>query len=165
MNYLAFALWPLGETGTAIAGDACRARVRPACSTLAFEATYRAAFEMMRLDAAAAAPFAAELVQWETHELQMYKAYGGALNGWVRATHFGEAAEGMAGMRQGIEDLRQIGINLLTPLFHARLASLEAGTGDREGALARLDNVLAESARNENRTFDAEVQRIPARFY
>ena len=164
MNYLAFALWPLGETARAqqLQGDAVsRARETEHVPTLAFEATYRAAFEMMRLDAAAAAPFAAELVQLaKAHELQMYKAYGGALNGWVRATHFGEAAEGMAGMRQGIEDLRQIGINLLTPLFHARLASLEAGTGDREGALARLDNVLAESARNENRTFDAEVQRI-----
>ena len=63
-------------------------------------------------------------------------------------------------MRQGIEALRQIGINLLTPLFHARLGSLEAESGECEGALGRLDRALAETARNENRTFDAELHRV-----
>jgi hypothetical protein len=93
-------------------------------------------FEMMRLDAGAAAPFAAETVQLaKAHELQMYKGYGGAVNGWVRAVHLGELADGMVEMRRGIEDLRQIGINLITPLFHTRLASLEAKSGECEGAL------------------------------
>ena len=90
----------------------------------------------------------------------MYVAYGAAVNGWARAVHLGETAAGMAEMRQGIEALRQIGINLLTPLFHARLGSLEAKSGECEGALGRLDRALAETARNENRTFDAELHRV-----
>ena len=164
MNYLAFAVWPLGEIARAqqLQADAvARARRTEHVSTLAYEAIYRAIFEMMRLDAVAAAPFAAETVQLaKAHELQMYKGYGGAVNGWVRAAHLGELAEGMAEMRQGIEDLRQIGINLITPLFHARLASLEAKSGECEGALARVDQALANSARRENRTFDAELHKI-----
>jgi class 3 adenylate cyclase/predicted ATPase len=164
MNYLAFAVWPLGETARAqqLQADAVsRARQSEHVPTLAYEAAYRGAFEMMRLDAMAAAPFAAETVQLaKAHDLRMYNGYGAALNGWVRAVHFGEVPEGMAEMRRGIEELQQIGINLLTPLFHVRLASLEAGSGDCEGGLARLDKALADSARNENRTFDAEVQRV-----
>jgi predicted ATPase len=164
MTCLAFALWPLGETARAqkLQADAVsRAREIEHIPTIAYEATYRATFEMMRFDAAVAAPFAAELVQLaNAHDLQAYKAYGGALNGWARAVHLGEVSEGVAEMRWGIEALGQIGINLLTPLFHARLASLEAGSGDSDGALARLDEVLADSARRENRTFDAEMHRV-----
>ncbi len=164
MNYLAFAIWPLGQTARAqqLQLDAvARARQTEHVPTLAYEACYRAVFEMMRLDPAAAAPFARETVQLaKAHELQMYKGYGGALNGWARAAHLGELMEGMAEMRQGIEDLRQIGINLLTPLFHARLASLEAKSGKCEGALARLNQALADSAQRENRTFDAELHRV-----
>jgi predicted ATPase len=164
MNHLAFALWPLGETLRAqqLQADAVsRARQTEHVSTLAYWACYRAMFEMMRLDAAAAAPFAAELVQLaKAHELQTYKGYGAALNGWARAAYLGELAEGIAEMRQGIEDLRQIGINLITPLIQARLASLEAKSGACEGAIARVDQALAYSARRENRTFDAELHRV-----
>ena len=164
MNYLALALWPLGETERAQEleeASVSRARQTGHVATLAYAATYRAVFEMMRLDADSAAPFAAETVELaKAHGLQMYMAYGAAVNGWVRAVHLGETAAGMAEMRQGIEALRQIGINLLTPLFHALLASLEAKSGEYEGALGRLDRALAETARNENRTFDAELHRI-----
>jgi predicted ATPase len=164
MNYLAFAVWPLGEITRAqqLQADAVSlARRTEHVPTLAYEATYRALFEMMRLDAATAAPFAAETVQLaQTHDLRMYIGYGEALNGWVRAVLLGEVPEGIAEMQRGIELLREIGINLLTPLIHVRLASLEAAAGDPQGALARVDKVLADSARNENRTFDGEVHRI-----
>jgi predicted ATPase len=164
MNYLAFAIWPLGQTARAqqLQTDAvARARRTEHVSTLAYEACYRAMFEMMRHDPAAAAPFAAEVVQLaKTHHLQMYKGYGGALNGWARAAYLGELAEGMAEMRQGLDELRQIGINLITPLIQGRLASLEAKSGECEGALARVDQSLADSAQRENRTFDAELHRI-----
>jgi predicted ATPase len=164
MNYLAFAIWPLGETARALrlqADAISRARQIEHVPTLAYEAAWRASIEMMRLDPAAAAPFAATTVKIANlHGLEMYVGYGGALNGWARATHFGELAEGIVEMREGIEVLRQIGINLLTPLFHARLASLEAENGEWEGALARVDEAIADSGRRENRTFDAELHRV-----
>ena len=63
MNYLAFALWPLGETERARQleeASVSRARQTGHVATRAYAACYRAVFEMMRLDAGAAAPFAAE---------------------------------------------------------------------------------------------------------
>jgi predicted ATPase len=164
MNYLAFALWPLGETERAqqLEEDAVsRARQTGHVATLAYATCYRAVFEMMRLDPCAAAPFAMEIVELaKAHGLQMYTAYGAAVNGWVRAAHLGQLAAGIIEMGQGIEALRQIGINLLTPLFHALLASLEAESGECDVALARLERALAETARSENCTFDAEIHRI-----
>ena len=98
MNYLAFALWPLGETERARQleeASVSRARQTGHVATRAYAACYRAVFEMMRLDAGAAAPFAAETVELaKAHGLQMYVAYGAAVNGWARAVHLGETAAG-----------------------------------------------------------------------
>jgi predicted ATPase len=130
---------------------------------LAYAASYRVTFDMMRLDAATAAPFAMQTLELaKAHGLQMYMAYGTVTTGWVRAVHLGETERGMAEMRQGIQDLKQIGINLLTPHYHALLASLEADSGQYEAALGRLDRTLVDTARWENRTFDAELHRVRA---
>jgi hypothetical protein len=48
----------------------------------------------------------------------------------------------------------------MSPLFHAVLAGLEAESGEWDETAGRLDRALADSARRENRTFDAELHRV-----
>ena len=63
-------------------------------------------------------------------------------------------------MRQGLDNLRRQGFTLITPLFHAFLADLEAERGEIDAAVGVLDRTLADIGRTEHRTFDAEIHRV-----
>jgi class 3 adenylate cyclase/predicted ATPase len=163
MNYLALALWPIGEIGRARElQDAAIARARETdhVATTAYAASYRSIFEMMRHDASAAEPYAAQTLDLgRQHGLSLYVGYGAALSGWVRA-QLGDRSQGVAQMRDGLNSLRQQGFGLITPLYYANLAALEAELGEVDSALGTLDRTLAEIERTDHRTFDAEIHRI-----
>jgi len=78
--------------------------------------------------------------------------------GWLR----GEGEAGLAAMRRGIAIFRQQGMVYIVPSFEAALAEAEAGAGETDGALRRLDDVLAGLKATENRWYEAEIHRIRA---
>ena len=163
MNYLALALWPMGEIERARELEnaaVARARETAHVATLAYATAYRAIFEMMRRDAQATEPYAREAFSLgRTHGLPMYLGYGGAPAGWARA-RLGDLSGGVAQMREGLDTLRTHGFTVVTPMFYSYLAELEAELGESDAALGTLDRALAEIERTEHRTFDAEVHRI-----
>jgi predicted ATPase len=80
------------------------------------------------------------------------------LRGWAR----GESEAGIAEMQAGIANQREQGYLLHLPLWEVALAEAEAGTGDTDAALRRLDDALAELERTEQRWYEAEMHRIRA---
>ncbi|HEX9170022.1 MAG TPA: hypothetical protein VF886_14045, partial [Roseiarcus sp.] len=139
MNYLAFALWPLGEIERArelqVAAIA-RARETGHLHTVAYAVSYRAIFETMRSDAREAEPFATETLEiGQAHDLRLYIGYGAIESGWVHAW-LRNREQGAALMREGLDNLRQQGFALLTPLFYTRFAELQAELGEVDAALA-----------------------------
>ncbi|HWY81717.1 MAG TPA: AAA family ATPase, partial [Roseiarcus sp.] len=163
MNYLALALWPIGEIRRAQELESAalaRADRIGHVATLAYAASYRSIFEMMRLDARVAEPYAAQTLELgRLHGLSLSAAYAAVVSAWTRA-RLGDRGQGAAQMRQGLDNLRQHGFTLITPLFHALLADLEVESGEIDSALGSLDRTLAEIERTEHRTFDAEIHRI-----
>jgi predicted ATPase len=162
MNYLAFALWPLGEIERAreleVAAMA-RARETGHLHTVAYAASYRALFETMRSDAREAEPFATETLEiGRAHDLRLYIGYGAVESGWVHAW-LRNREQGVALMREGLDCPRQQGFAVLTPLLYARFAELQAELSEVDAALATLDQTLAEVERSGHRSFDAEVHR------
>ena len=163
MNYLAFALWPLGEIERArelqVAAIA-RARETGHLHTVAYAVSYRAIFETMRSDAREAEPFATETLEiGQAHDLRLYIGYGAIESGWVHAW-LRNREQGAALMREGLDGLRQQGFALLTPLLYTRFAELQAELGEVDAALATLDQTLAGVERSGHRSFDAEVCRV-----
>ena len=163
MNYLAFALWPLGEIERArelqVAAIA-RARETGHLHTVAYAVAYRAIFEIMRSDAPEAEPFATETLEiGQAQDLRLYVGYGTIESGWVHAW-LRNREQGAALMREGLDSLRQQGFALLTPLLYTRFAELQAELGEVDAALATLDQTLAEVERSGHRSFDAEVHRF-----
>ena len=163
MNYLALALWPIGEIRRAQELESAalvRADQIGHVATLAYAASYRSIFEMMRLDARAAEPYAAQTLELgRLYGLSLSAAYAAVVSAWARA-RLGDRGQGIAQMRQGLDNLRQHGFTLITPLFHALLADLEAERGEIDAALGVLDRTLADIGRTEHRTFDAEIHRV-----
>ena len=163
MNYLALALWPMGEIERARELEnaaVARARETDHVATLAYAAGYRAIFEMMRRDAQATEPYAREAFSLgRTHGLPMYLGYGGAPAGWAQV-RLGDLSGGVAQMREGLDTLRTHGFTVVTPMFYPYFAELEAELSESNAALGTLDRALAEIERTEHRTFDAEVHRV-----
>jgi predicted ATPase len=63
-------------------------------------------------------------------------------------------------MRRGLAIRREQGNVFLLPSLEAALA--EAGAGETDGGLRRLDDALAEAERTEERWYEAEMHRIRA---
>ncbi len=163
MLALAFTLWPLGDVERAISlvGGA-RARITGLAhiGTHAFARMRAAAFELMRGDLSRAAPNAVELVRLaREHDLQLWRAFGVFLEGWVEAQS-GAPADGLEDMHRGVKLLRDQDVLYFDGLIKTALAEGEARVGDVARALAILDEALATSERIGHRTFDAELHRI-----
>jgi predicted ATPase len=66
----------------------------------------------------------------------------------------------LAGMRRGIAIYREQGLVWFLPSLEATLAEAEAGAGDTDAGLRRLDDALAELETTEARSYEAEMHRI-----
>ncbi|HZU90440.1 MAG TPA: hypothetical protein VE993_14400 [Stellaceae bacterium] len=79
--------------------------------------------------------------------------------GWARSSDGAEEAR-LAEMRRGLAIHREQGFLFYLPSFEAALAEAEAGAGETDAGLRRLDDALAELERTEERWCEAEMHRI-----
>ena len=88
----------------------------------------------------------------------MWRAYGAFFEGLATA-ELGALGEGLADMRRGVESLRQQGLLNFDGLYKIALADAEMRAGDRDRAIAILDEALATADRLGYRAFEAELNR------
>jgi predicted ATPase len=93
------------------------------------------------------------------HGFPTWSASGTVLHGWALAAE-GEAAAGVAEMRQGLAAYRAAGVLLAQPHFLGLLAGALAGAGGPAEALALLAEALELVERTEERWFEAELRRL-----
>ena len=92
------------------------------------------------------------------HDLPMQGAFGVFLEGWATAAS-GAPADGLEGMRRGVELLREQNVLLFDGLLKIALAKAEARAGDFDRTVAILDEALATCERTGCRTYEAELHR------
>ena len=79
--------------------------------------------------------------------------------GWTRWLR-GEGEAGLAKMRRGIGIQREQGLVWHLAALEPPLAEAEAGSGETDAGVQRLDDALAELEATENRWYEAETHRI-----
>jgi class 3 adenylate cyclase/predicted ATPase len=93
------------------------------------------------------------------HGLAQWVAFGRILQGWADAQR-GEAATGIARIRDGLAAYEATGARSATPFHLALLAEALAFAGKIEKALAALDDALATAAVSGAKGWDAEIHRL-----
>ena len=83
------------------------------------------------------------------------------LQGWAKRSD-GTEKSSLAKMRRGRAIEREQGLVWPLPGFEAALAKAEAGAGETDAGLRRLDDALVEADRTEQRWYEAEMHRIRA---
>jgi predicted ATPase len=79
--------------------------------------------------------------------------------GWAKCSDGAEGSR-LAEMRRGIAICREQGMVNLLPTLEPALAEAEAGAGEIDAGLRRLDDALAEPETTECRWYEAEMHRI-----
>jgi hypothetical protein len=131
--------------------------------TRAYGQAHIGVFEIMRGDAARAAPHATGLVRLaREHDLNYWRAVGVFLDGWVKSTS-GEGFKGLADMRRGVELLREQNIPIMDAIFKMALAGAEARAGDPKRAVAILDDALATCERIGHRALEPNCTGFAAK--
>ena len=156
---LALSLWPLGEAGLACrySGQAvARAGQIDHTATKAFALFQVIAFEALRRRPLEATRHAAALLDLsQTNNLPMFATYANFYVAWATPPK-----DRTVGMRAAIEDCRQLGLELTIPVFDAALAEAEMLGGETQAALEAIDAALANTERQGQQWFDAEIHRI-----
>jgi predicted ATPase len=162
MVYLGIASWALGEVDRAISIiDRMQTRIAALThvGTLALGRMHAAMFELMRGDKARAVQNALELARLtREYDLKFWGAIGVFLQGWA-ASHTGAPGCGLDDMRRGEELLREQNVLMFDGLLKIALAEAEDWAGDRDRAVAILDEALATSDRTGFRAYEAELHR------
>jgi predicted ATPase len=81
--------------------------------------------------------------------------------GWAKSSDPADESR-LAEMRRGLAIFREEGNVWFLPSGEAALAEAEAGAGETDAGLQRLDGALAEVERTEQRWYEAEMHRIRA---
>ena len=162
MCYLAIASWPLGNVRRAVSlVDGAHERLASVAhiGTHPYAKLHAAMFELMRGDRARAAENGSEAARLaREHDLPLWRAYGAFFEGLATAER-GALGEGLSDMRRCAESLRQQDLLNFDGLFKIALAEAEARAGDRDRAIAILDEALATADRLGYRAFEAELHR------
>ncbi len=162
MCYLAIASWPLGNVRRAVSlVDSAHERLASVAhiGTHPYAKLHAAMFELMRGDRARAAQNGSETARLaREHDLPLWRAYGAFFEGLATA-ELGALGEGLGDMRRGVESLRQQGLLNFDGLYKIALADAETRAGDRDRAIAILDEALATADRLGYRAFEAELNR------
>jgi predicted ATPase len=120
---------------------------------------HAAMFELMRGDRARAAQNGSEAARLaREHDLPLWRAYGAFFEGLATA-ELGALSEGLSDMRRSAESLRQQDLLNFDGLLKIALADAETRAGDRDRAIAILDEALATANRLGYRAFEAELHR------
>jgi predicted ATPase len=93
------------------------------------------------------------------HGFAHWAAYGQILQGWAD-TQQGEAATGIALIREGLAAAEAAGSRLSKPFHLALLAEALALAGKIEEGLATLDEALADAAVSGEKGYNAEIHRL-----
>ncbi|HTR12099.1 MAG TPA: AAA family ATPase, partial [Roseiarcus sp.] len=163
MCYLAIASWPLGYVRRAVSlVDGAHERLASVAhiGTRPYAKLHAAMFELMRGYRARAAQNGSETARLaREHDLPLWRAYGAFFEGLATAER-GALGEGLSDMRRCAESLRQQDLLNFDGLFKIALAEAEAQAGDRDRAIAILDEALATADRLGYRAFEAELNRV-----
>jgi predicted ATPase len=162
-GFLALAGWALGhvERARALSEQAlARADETAHAPTRAFVYTLISLYHLLRGDPEAAKRAAMIPVDLgREHAMALYLTLGELHSNWARA-ELGDRESGMTGLREALAAYLGQGNKLGVPLFHARLAELEAEGDDAEAALRRIDEALALANETGERWTDALLHRI-----
>ena len=162
MCYLAIASWPIGNVRRAVSlVDGAHERLASVAhiGTHPYAKLHAAMFELMRGDRARAAENGSETARLaREHDLPLWRTYGAFFEG-LATVERGALGEGLSDMRRCAESLRQQGLLNFDGLFKIALAEAEARAGDRDRAIAILDEALATADRLGYRAFEAELHR------
>ena len=120
---------------------------------------HAAMFELIRGYRARAAENGSETARLaREHDLPLWRAYGAFFEGLETAER-GALGEGLSEMRRCVEGLRQQDLLNFDGLFKIALADAETRAGERDRAIAILDEALATADRLGYRAFEAELNR------
>jgi predicted ATPase len=129
-------------------------------ATIANTWAFKAGFEMNRGDAEATLRAALALAEpSQRQKLSNYQTQVGAFSGWARA-RLGARETGIAELRQALTAYIGQGNKLGVPGYQGRLAEIEAGMGDAEAALIRIDQALALANETGQHQYIALLHRI-----
>jgi predicted ATPase len=162
----ALALWALGRVDEALRlADRALADAESAgqIPTTALVHEFRALLGLLRRhpEAVAADSQALAAIVSEYDLPAPWAGWATFFRAWAsRSRGAGEA--GLAGMQTGIAIHRERGNLWLLPPQEAALAEAEAGAGEIDAGLERLDDAFAELERTEQRWYEAEMHRIRA---
>jgi predicted ATPase len=108
---------------------------------------------------AAQARATAEIAICTEQGFALYLARGRLLQGWTMAAQ-GQAAEGLARMRQGLAAYQATGAEVFRPYYLAFLAEAHGKVGQAEKGLTVLAEAVAVVHKTGERIYEAELYRL-----
>jgi adenylate cyclase len=162
--YDALTLWVLGRVDEALRlADRALADAESAAHapTMAYALIFAAVLGLFRRSPEAVATYSAALADIVSrYDLPAFWAGRAAFfQGWTRWLS-GEGEAGLAEMRRGIGICREQCHVWNLAGFEAALTEAEAGAGETDAGVRRLEDALAELERTEERWYEAETHRI-----
>jgi predicted ATPase len=162
----ALTLWVLGRIDDALRlADRALADAKSAAHapTIRYVLTFAALLGLLRYNPEAVATYSQALADIVSRYDLAALSGGFAVffQGWAKRSDGGEESR-FAEMRGGLAIAREQGRNWLWPSLKAALAAAEAGAGETDAGLRRLDDALAELETTEARWYEAEMHRIRA---
>jgi len=160
--YDALMLWVLGRIDEALpVADRALADAESAAHapTMGYVLTFAARLGLFRRNPEAVATYSRALADIGSRYDLPALWVALFLQGWAKWSN-GAEESGLAEMRRGIAIAREEGRLWLLPSFDAALAEAEAGVGETDAGLQRLDDAFTESERTEQRWYEAEMHRI-----
>jgi predicted ATPase len=162
--YDAVALWVLGRTDEALPladralTDAKSAAHAP---TMVYALLFAALLGLVRCNPETVATYSRALADIASrYDLPAWWAgFAVFFQGWAKWSG-GAEESGLAEMRRGLAIAREQGLVIIFPSLEAALAEAEASAGEIDAGLRRLDHVLGELERTEERLYEAEMHRI-----
>jgi predicted ATPase/class 3 adenylate cyclase len=128
--------------------------------TLAWALSYAAVLHQLRGDVSMTRHFAEECVALSRQrDFPFWLASGHIKRGWALANQ-GEAAEGIAELREGLADWSKTGARIYTPYFTCCLAEAYLAAGQPAEGLAPLTEVIAVVQRSGEGWWQPELYRM-----
>jgi DNA-binding SARP family transcriptional activator/predicted ATPase len=162
-SYFPHVLWHLGLLEEAAANSVAaltegRAAANP--FTRVISLNYAAMLHIFRRESAVVLALACESVEFcREHEFAYYLSMAEILAGWAR-TFEGDAEEGVAQLRHGLNSLKATGAELRLPFYLGLLAEACAAAGKTGEAMAHIANAFAYESKNNERWTLAHLHRI-----
>jgi len=163
LSRMTWTLWCLGYSGQALE----RKEQALALATeldhpfsIAFALNFVAQLHQFRREAQATQEQAEAAISLCAEQgFDFYQAMGSCLRGWALFAQ-GQAAEGIAQLRQGVAAWKATGAVVLVSYYLALLAEMLGKTGQTEMGLATLAEALATVDQSGERFWEAEIYRL-----